>query len=154
MTLMAWVAHRSQQKTSLWMQNAVLQPFRFLTRVLRLVVKYSDTSANEDNSYRYHIRQPKRAPGMARPFMFAALCQRAHPLKHSLAESILVSRVTRQPRYHCTADCAATKVIAVLFSQGVWDSRCLLRIVRLSCLTFWRRNYFFSFQHTLYIKCE
>ena len=24
---------------------------------------------------------------MARPFMFAALCQRAHPLKHSLAES-------------------------------------------------------------------
>ena len=28
---------------------------------------------------------------MARPFMFAALCQRAHPLKHSLAESIFVS---------------------------------------------------------------
>ena len=30
---------------------------------------------------------------MSRPFMFAALCQRAHPLKHSLAESIFVSRV-------------------------------------------------------------
>ena len=56
---------------------------------------------------------------MARPFMFAALCQRTHPLKHSLAESIFVSqvrktakksslaekfvsRVTRQPRYRCT----------------------------------------------------
>ena len=49
---------------------------------------------------------------MDRPFMFAALCQRAHPLKHSLAESEkqrqksslaekFVSRVTRQPRYHC-----------------------------------------------------
>ena len=55
---------------------------------------------------------------MARPFMFAALCQRAHPLKHSLAESIFVSRVrktakkislaekfvsrvTRKPRYQC-----------------------------------------------------
>ena len=54
---------------------------------------------------------------MARPFMFGALCQRAHRLKHSLAESIFVirvqktakksslaekfiSRVTRQPRYH------------------------------------------------------
>jgi hypothetical protein len=50
--------------------------------------------------------------------MFAALCSRAHPLKHSLAESIFVSRVqkaakksllaekfiskvTRWPRYHC-----------------------------------------------------
>ena len=32
---------------------------------------------------------------MARPFMFAALCQRAHPLKHSLAESIFVSRVRK-----------------------------------------------------------
>ena len=32
---------------------------------------------------------------MARPFMFAALCQRAQPLKHSLAESIFVSRVTK-----------------------------------------------------------
>ena len=38
--------------------------------------------------------------------MFAALCQRAHPLKHSLAESIFVSRVRknseknlRQPKY-------------------------------------------------------
>ena len=50
---------------------------------------------------------------MARPFVFAALCQRAHPLKHSLAESekqgkILrqpknsLAGVTRQPRYHCT----------------------------------------------------
>ena len=56
---------------------------------------------------------------MARPFMFTALCQRAHHLKHSLAESIFanrvrktakkfplaekfISRVTRQPRYHCT----------------------------------------------------
>ena len=30
--------------------------------------------------------------------MFAALCQRAHPLKHSLAESIFVSRIhIRQP---------------------------------------------------------
>ena len=53
------------------------------------------------------------SPGMARPFMFPALCQRAHPLKHSLAESKkkqrknrqpkFVSRVTRQPRYHCTS---------------------------------------------------
>ena len=45
-------------------------------------------------------------------FMFAALCQRAHRLKHSLAESEkqrkksslaekFVSRVTRQSRYHC-----------------------------------------------------
>ena len=39
---------------------------------------------------------------MVRPFMFAALCQRAHPLKHSLAESeqqrkkIFVSRKIRQ----------------------------------------------------------
>ena len=38
---------------------------------------------------------------MARPFMFAVLCQRAHPLKHSLAESknsekIFVSRNIRQ----------------------------------------------------------
>ena len=32
---------------------------------------------------------------MARPFMFAALCQRAHPLKHSLAVSIFVSRVQK-----------------------------------------------------------
>jgi len=44
---------------------------------------------------------------MVRPFMFAALCQRAHPLEHSLAESEkqrkkksslaekFVSRVTR-----------------------------------------------------------
>ena len=32
---------------------------------------------------------------MARPFMFAALCQRAYPLKHSLAESIFVSRVQK-----------------------------------------------------------
>ena len=32
---------------------------------------------------------------MARPFMFAALCQRAHPLKHSLAESIFVSQVPK-----------------------------------------------------------
>ena len=33
---------------------------------------------------------------MARQFMFAALCQRAHPLKHSLAEYIFVSRVKKQ----------------------------------------------------------
>ena len=50
--------------------------------------------------------------GMARPFMFAALCQHVYPRKHSLAESKkqreksllakkFVSRVTRQPRYHC-----------------------------------------------------
>ena len=32
---------------------------------------------------------------MARPFMFAALCQRAHPLKHSLAEFIFVRRVRK-----------------------------------------------------------
>ena len=32
---------------------------------------------------------------MARQFMFAALCQRAHPLKHSLAESTFVSRVQK-----------------------------------------------------------
>ena len=32
---------------------------------------------------------------MARPFMFAALCYRAHPLKHSSAESIFVSRVRK-----------------------------------------------------------
>ena len=56
--------------------------------------------------------------GMARLFVFATLCQSAHPLKHSLAESIFFSRVqktakkksslvekfvnrfTRQPRYH------------------------------------------------------
>ena len=47
---------------------------------------------------------------MARHFMFAALCQRTHPLKHSLAESIFVSRVRkkakknlRQPKYSLTA---------------------------------------------------
>ena len=34
--------------------------------------------------------------GMARPFMFAALCQRVHPLKHSLAESTFASRVQKQ----------------------------------------------------------
>jgi len=34
--------------------------------------------------------------GMARPFMFAALCWRAHPLKHSLAEFIFVSRVRKK----------------------------------------------------------
>ena len=32
---------------------------------------------------------------MARPFMFADLCQRPHPLKHSLAESIFVSQVRK-----------------------------------------------------------
>ena len=32
---------------------------------------------------------------MARPFMFAALCQRAHLLKHTLAESIFVRRVQK-----------------------------------------------------------
>jgi len=32
---------------------------------------------------------------MARPFMFAALCWRVHPLKHSLAESTFVSRVQK-----------------------------------------------------------
>ena len=51
---------------------------------------------------------------MARLFTFAVLCQRAHPLKHSLAESkkqrkksslaeTFVSRLTPQPRYHCTS---------------------------------------------------
>ena len=35
---------------------------------------------------------------MARPFMFAALCQRAHPLKHSLAESIFVIRVQKRAK--------------------------------------------------------
>ena len=84
----------------------------------QLLLLYSHTLAKEDNSFRNHIRQPKRAPGMARPFTFAALCQRAHPLKRSLAEFIFVSRVrktakksslakkfvsrvTCQPRYHC-----------------------------------------------------
>ena len=33
---------------------------------------------------------------MARPFMFAALCYPAHPLKHSFAESIFVSRVQKK----------------------------------------------------------
>ena len=42
---------------------------------------------------------------MARPFMFAALCQRAHPLKHSLAESIFVSRNhIRQPNPYSLAE--------------------------------------------------
>ena len=69
---------------------------------------------------------------MARPFMFAALCQCVRPLKHSLAESIfvsrvrktakksllaekLISRVTRLPRYQCTIICKVgilAKVIA------------------------------------------
>ena len=35
---------------------------------------------------------------MARPFIFAALCERAHPLKHSLAESIFVSRVQKSEK--------------------------------------------------------
>ena len=35
---------------------------------------------------------------MARPFMFAALCQRAHPLKHSLAGSIFISRVKQSEK--------------------------------------------------------
>ena len=35
------------------------------------------------------------SPGMARPFKFAALCLRAHPLKHSLAEKIFVNRVQK-----------------------------------------------------------
>ena len=35
---------------------------------------------------------------MARPFMFAALCQRAHPLKHSLAESKKQRKNLRQPK--------------------------------------------------------
>jgi len=30
--------------------------------------------------------------------MFAALCYRAHPLKHSLSESIFVSRVKKKQR--------------------------------------------------------
>jgi hypothetical protein len=35
---------------------------------------------------------------MARPFMFGALCYRAHPLKHSLAESTFVSRVQKREK--------------------------------------------------------
>ena len=38
------------------------------------------------------------APGMARSFVFAALCQRAHPLKHSLAESEKQRKNLRQPK--------------------------------------------------------
>ena len=69
----------------------------------------------------------KFSPGKARPFMFAALCQRAHPLKHSLAEyktakksslaEKFVIRVTRQPRYHCI--CCAYNVSIV---TGLWNS--------------------------------
>jgi len=33
---------------------------------------------------------------MAQPFMFAALCQRAHPLKHSLAESIFLAQSEKE----------------------------------------------------------
>ena len=74
--------------------------------------------------------------GMARPFMFAALCQRAHPLKHSLAESIFVSRVqktskksslaekfvsrvNRQPRYHCNAKRWFTQLVLTTTGFGL-----------------------------------
>ena len=89
---------------------------------------------------------------MARPFMFAALCQRAHPLKHSLAEShirqpspknseeIFVSRktakksslaekfvstVTRQPRYHCIFlmfNCACVVKLLAGQTEQTWHS--------------------------------
>ena len=59
---------------------------------------------------------------MARPFMFADLCQRAHPLKHSLAESIFVSRVQkhrkniRQPK-HSLAGSLVSRGITVQTSE-------------------------------------
>jgi len=46
-----------------------------------------------------HTDGKDKAPGMARPFMFASLCWRAHPQKHSLAErkksSLTGSHVSR-----------------------------------------------------------
>ena len=44
-----------------------------------------------------YIRK-RYVPGMARPFMFAALCQRAQPLKHLLAEYKKQPKNPRQPK--------------------------------------------------------
>jgi len=53
---------------------------------------------------------------MARPFMFAALCQRAHPLKHSLAESTFVSRVRKTANKSSLAEKIVT---GSLVSRGI-----------------------------------
>ena len=54
---------------------------------------------------------------MARPFMFAALCQRAHPLKHSLAESIFVSRVQKAAKKSSLAE--KNSLAGSLVSRGI-----------------------------------
>jgi hypothetical protein len=48
--------------------------------------------------------------------MFAALCLRAHPLKHSLAESILVSRVRKQRKKSSLAE---KSLAGSLVSRGI-----------------------------------
>jgi hypothetical protein len=53
---------------------------------------------------------------MARPFMFAALCYRAHPLKHSLAESIFVSRVRKTAK---NSSLAEKSLAGSLVSRGI-----------------------------------
>ena len=52
---------------------------------------------------------------MARPFMFATLCERAHPLKHSLAESIFVSRVRKTAKKIFVSRSLVSRGITVFF---------------------------------------
>jgi len=47
---------------------------------------------------------------MDRTFMFAALCKRAHPLKHSLAESIFVTRVQKTAKKSAFAETFVSRV--------------------------------------------
>ena len=101
-------------------------------------------------------------PGMARTFMFAALCQHAHPLKHSLAQSKKQRKNLRQ-QGHSLPEVSLYQVsehtVCVVSSvhsslSGLWLQKCCFRCYHNSCLTFWRRNYFFKFQHILYIQSE
>ena len=49
--------------------------------------------------------------------MFAALCYRAHPLKHSLAESIFVSRVQKTAKKSSLAGSLVSRGITVHLSN-------------------------------------
>ena len=61
--------------------------------------------------------------GMARPFMFAALSQRVHPLKHSLAESKKQRKNLRQPKNSLAGSLVSRGIAVQLYGLRIYSHR-------------------------------